>query len=132
MQVLRFEDYAVDGTIKMENGCKFISEELMLIGLHRMVHLKLVPVYRRDWTQLSRACNWFYTYVIQRFDHMVGYRIRLQDSTAWERLREKSRDDGYRIRLQDSKGERLREKSREDGYRIRLQDSTGERVRGTR
>ncbi|KAJ1424236.1 hypothetical protein B484DRAFT_300796, partial [Ochromonadaceae sp. CCMP2298] len=66
--------------IKMNNGSKFHPEALMLVGLHRMAHpircIDLVPLYGRDWSQLSRAFNYFHAYVIQRFDHLI--------SDAWD------------------------------------------------
>eukprot|EP00601_Ochromonadales_sp_CCMP2298_P008527 CAMPEP_0173202072 /NCGR_PEP_ID=MMETSP1141-20130122/18734_1 /TAXON_ID=483371 /ORGANISM="non described non described, Strain CCMP2298" /LENGTH=356 /DNA_ID=CAMNT_0014127325 /DNA_START=83 /DNA_END=1150 /DNA_ORIENTATION=+ len=65
---LRLDEFPV---ITLKNGCKFGSEELLLLGIHRLISpirfTDLVPFYGRDWSAISRAFNWFMKYVRTRF-----------------------------------------------------------------
>ena len=61
--------------VSMGNGSRFGTEELLCLGLNRIVFPQkfgeMVSVYGRDWTALSRAFNWFSYYVRKRFGWLV-------------------------------------------------------------
>mmetsp|Transcript_18556 Transcript_18556/g.31219 ORF Transcript_18556/g.31219 Transcript_18556/m.31219 type:complete len:424 (+) Transcript_18556:55-1326(+) len=61
--------------VKLDNGSKFGSEEIMLIGLHRFVFPQrfcdMTSIYGRDWSALNRAFNWFCKYMRIHFSHLI-------------------------------------------------------------
>ena len=63
------------GVVKLSNGSKFGTEEIMLLALNRFVYpqkfAEMCSVYCRDWTALCRAFNWFCKYVRINFGHLV-------------------------------------------------------------
>ena len=70
--------------IRLENGSVFTGEELLLLCLYRYKSLdeldKACLVLGRDHTQLSRALQWFNSFIIDRWGHKLTNNL-----AYWER-----------------------------------------------
>lgn len=69
-----------NGTVRMKNGSKFGTEEILLLSLNRFVFPQkfgeMTTVYGRDWTALCRAFNWFCRFT--RINHSKLVKKNLQ------------------------------------------------------
>lgn len=63
------------GYVRMENGSKFGTEELLCLSLNRFAFPQkfgeMVHVYGRDWTALCRAFNWFCKHIRENFTDLL-------------------------------------------------------------
>lgn len=70
---LKLDDF--EGSVRMSNGSKFGTEELLCLSLNRFAFPQkfgeMVHVYGRDWTALCRAFNWFCNYVRTKFEYLL-------------------------------------------------------------
>lgn len=62
--------------IVLSNKTVFTGEELMLIGIHRLavagdITTTMSPVFCREYSQLSRAINWFMEHILTNFAHLL-------------------------------------------------------------
>ena len=70
---LRLDQF--NGTVKMDNGSKFETEEVMMITLSRLAYPQkfglMVSVFGRDWTALCRAFNWLACFIRTHYGHLL-------------------------------------------------------------
>ena len=66
---------ALRGSIRLENGMEFGTEEALLILLYRFTfptrYIQLVPIFGRDHTSIGRVFNWMNKYIRLQHGHLV-------------------------------------------------------------
>ena len=66
---------ALGGSIRLENGMEFGTEEALLILLYKFAfptrNIQLVPIFGRDHTSIGRVFNWMNKYIREQHGHLV-------------------------------------------------------------
>jgi len=81
-KLLRLLD--IPETVRLENGCVFTNQELLLFCLYRYKSMdeldRACITFGRDHSQLSRIFQWFNSFIIDRWGHKLTNNL-----TYWER-----------------------------------------------
>jgi len=66
---------ALGGSIRLENGMEFGTEEALLILLYWFTfptrYIQMVPIFGRDHTSIGRVFNWMNKYIRSQHGHLV-------------------------------------------------------------